>query len=47
MEEFVSEHGGVLISEFVSFVLILVVLMVVAAVGNMDVHTILSIAGEK
>ena len=46
MEEFVSEHGGVLISAIVSVVLVVVILMVVAVVGNMDAYTILSIAGE-
>ena len=46
MEEFVSEHGGVLMSVIVSVILIVVILMVVVAVGNMDAYTILSIAGE-
>lgn len=47
MDEFVSEHGGVLISEIVSLILIVTILMVVAAAGNMDAYTFLSIAGEK
>lgn len=46
MEEFISEHGGVLMSVIVSVALIGIIFMVVAAVGNMDAYTIASIAGE-
>lgn len=46
MEEFVSEHGGVLISGIVSIFLLVIIFMVVIAVGNMDAYSIVSIIGE-
>ncbi len=46
MEEFISEHGGVLISGIVSVFLLTIIFMVVLAVGNMDAYSIVSIIGE-
>ena len=46
MEEFVSEHGGVLISGIMSIFLIAIIFMIVAVVGNMDAYTIMTIVGE-
>lgn len=46
MEEFISEHGGVLVSAIVSAFLLTIILLVVMAVGNMDAYSITSIIGE-
>lgn len=46
MDEFVSEHGGVLISVLVSVVLVTVILVVVSVVGSMNVYSLTSIIGE-
>lgn len=46
MEEFISEHGGVLISGIVSIFLLTIIFMVVIAVGNMDAYSIISIIGD-
>ena len=46
MEEFISEHGGVVISGIVSIFLVAIIFMVVMTVGNMDAYSIVSIIGE-
>lgn len=46
MEEFISEHGGVLISGIVSIFLLTIIFMVIIAVGNMNAYSIISIVGE-
>lgn len=46
MEEFISEHGGVLISGIMSVFLLTIIFMVVIAVGNMDAYSIISIIGD-
>lgn len=46
MEEFISEHGGVLVSGIVSVFLLTIIFMVVMTVGNMDTYSITSIIGE-
>lgn len=46
MEEFMSEHGGVLISGIVSVFMVAIVFMVVIAVGNMGAYSIISIVGN-
>ena len=47
MEEFISEHGGILISVIISAVLLAIIFIVVAAVGNMEVYAIASISGME
>ncbi|MCI9565902.1 MAG: hypothetical protein HFG30_07860 [Eubacterium sp.] len=47
MEEFISEHGGVLMSAIISVVLLAIIFIVVAVVGKMEAYTIASISGME
>lgn len=46
MEEFISEHGSILISGIVSVFLVMIILMVVMVVGNMNIYSLTSIVGN-
>ncbi len=45
MDEFVSEHGGAIVSGIVAVTMIGIVLMVVNALGNMDMYEMTNIIG--
>lgn len=45
MEEFMTEHGSVLVSAIVSIVTLVIIFMVIAAVSQMDAYSMTGIAG--
>ena len=47
MEQFISEHGGVIVSGIVTIALLGIIMTVILAVGNMDAYEISKIIGRK
>lgn len=45
MEEFLTEHGGIIVSGIVSIITVVLILIVMIAVSNMDLFTLNSIMG--
>ena len=45
MEQFISEHGGVIVSGIVTIALLGTIMTVILAVGNMDAYEISKIIG--
>ena len=46
MEEFMSEHGGVIISGIVSVFMVLMIVMVAKAIGSIEIYSLTSIMGS-
>lgn len=46
MEEFISEHGGVLINGIISVFVLTILWVVVFAIGNMNAQALASIMGK-
>lgn len=47
MEQFISEHGGVIVSGIVTIALLGIIMTVILAVGNMDAYEISKIIGDS
>lgn len=47
MEQFISEHGGVIVSGIVTIALLGTIMTVILAVGNMDAYEISKIIGGQ
>ena len=45
MEQFISEHGGVIVSGIVTIALLGIIMTVILAAGNMDAYEISKIIG--
>lgn len=45
MEEFVSEHGGTIVSGIVTITMFGIFLMIILAIGNMDMYEMTNIIG--
>lgn len=45
MEQFISEHGGVIVSGIVTITLLGIIMTVILTVGNMDAYEISKIIG--
>lgn len=45
MEQFLTEHGGVLVSGIVSLISLGIIFAVIAAAGNMDAYALSGIVG--
>lgn len=46
MEQFLTEHGGIIVSAIVSIISLAIIFAVIAAVGSMDVYSLTAIVGE-
>lgn len=46
MEEFLSEHGGIIVSGIVSIFTVILIIIVMIAVSNMDAFSVTSLIGE-
>lgn len=47
MEQFISEHGGVIVSGIVTIALLGIIMTVILATGNMDAYEISKIIGGQ
>lgn len=47
MEEFLAEHGGMVISGIITISLIGIIIAVIILVGNMDIYEISNITGGR
>lgn len=45
MDQFITEHGGVIVSGIISVISIILIFMVVIAVSNMDAYALTAIGG--
>ncbi len=45
MEEFVMEHGGIIVSGIVSVLSIVIILMIMVSVAHMEAYTLSGIVG--
>lgn len=45
MEQFMTEHGGIVISAIVSAIALIAIFMVIIAVSNMDAYALTTIIG--
>jgi hypothetical protein len=45
MEQFITEHGGIIVSGIVSVIALMIIFGVIAAAGNMDVYALSAIMG--
>ena len=45
MENFITEHGGVLVSGVIAIMTIVIMFLVIRAMGNMDLESIGSLLG--
>lgn len=45
MEEFLSEHGGIIVSGIVSIFTVILIIIVMIAVSNMDAFSVTSLIG--
>lgn len=46
MEEFLTEHGGVIVSGIVSIFTVMLIVIVMIAVSNMDAFSVTCLIGE-
>ena len=45
MEQFITEHGGIIISGIISVISIILIFMVIIAVSNMDAYALTAMGG--
>lgn len=45
MDQFITEHGGVIVSGVVSCITLIIIFMVIIAVSNMDAYALTVIIG--